>query len=252
LRSISKQQNLFLFVILSFLGFILVFLLLIFPVDSYSLFFRKQLIGFIFNSLCLLGAIAVFFPNTCSNLGTRTLFARNNTRNLSSDRYSKILGLKIIHGHHNKNSAFSRHEFQINNKTICAGCFGLFLGSLVSIGLIIMYSLIYIDLSFGYLLSTIGIIFSALALFVPIFINGYAILRVILNSWFVIGMSFILIGVDSTSMNVINDLLVIGIFIIWMMNRILLSQFKHKKIYDKKNHKNKILNNSYFATGFLN
>jgi hypothetical protein len=221
---------------LSLIGFIFVGFLLIYPVSTYSVLLRKQIIGFIFGSLCILGVFAVFFPNRCSDFGAGRRSIESNKAYVSTKRYSKILGIKFIHGHHDSNVDFSRHEFQIRSKSICAGCFGLLIGALVSLGGIIVYSTGNIDLE-GFALYTtgLGVFAVASALILPIVTSGYPIIRILINSWFVIGMLFILIGIDSLTMNLEIDLLLIGFFIIWMMSRIVISRFNHKRIYSVRN-----------------
>jgi hypothetical protein len=218
------------------MGFIFVGLLLMYPVSPYPEFLRRQIIGLIFGSLCILGAIAVFFPNRCSDFASSRRFMKAKETVLSSERYSTIFGIKFIHGHHDIKRGFSRHEFQINSKTICAGCFGLLIGALSSLGGIIIYSTKIIDLEgFALFFVALGVIAVASPLLIPIFHSGIPIIRILLNSSFVIGMLFILIGIDSITMNLEIDLILIGFFIIWMMSRIVISRFNHKRIYAARN-----------------
>jgi hypothetical protein len=140
--------------------------------------------------------------------------------------------MKVIYGHHDNIREFSRHEFQLKSKTVCAGCFGLLLGALTSLAIILIYSIGNIELDNIALLSVeLGMIVVSSGLLIPILLSGHPIIRVLLNFSFVVGMVLILIGIDSIAMNLEIEIILIGFFIIWMMSRIMISRFNHKRIY---------------------
>ncbi len=76
-----------------------------------------------------------------------------------------------------------------------------------------------------------GILAVTAALVAPLFYSAGAILRVLLNAAFVLGMMLILIGIDTIATNLVIDVYLIGLFIFWMMTRILISRFNHDKVY---------------------
>ncbi|MFQ6095316.1 MAG: hypothetical protein ACE5NN_04155, partial [Candidatus Bathyarchaeia archaeon] len=164
-------------------------------------------------------------------------FVKGAKAHLSPDRYTSVLGVKLVHGHHSSLKGFSSHEFQIKSKTLCAGCFGLLIGSLASLGGVIAYSVTEAKLSgVAHSIVGLGIMAVGTALVVPLFYSGRAVLRVLLNVALVLGMLSILIGIDTLTANLEIDLYLIGLSLFWMMNRILISRFNHEKIYATKRH----------------
>jgi len=79
-----------------------------------------------FVSVCALGAVATLFPRRCSP-------EIRVTGDLHPSRYTDVLGIRVIHGHHSDCSGFSNHEIRLGEKRICAGCLGLLAGSLIAI-----------------------------------------------------------------------------------------------------------------------
>lgn len=219
----------------SFLGLVIVILLVLFSSASNTILWQKQIISLIFGSLCFFGAIAVLIPNQCSRIAFGGKKNIDDNFNLSSDRFSSFFGIKLIHGHHPKQKSFAKHEFQIRNKSICSGCFGLFIGAIVSIGGIIIYNFVSINFSsLSHSFVGLGVLAVALSVFSPLFFNASSVFRILINAFFVIGMLFILVGIDSLSISFGINLFLIGIFVFWMMTRIFVSKYNHDKIFNLK------------------
>lgn len=217
---------------ISCLGLLVVILLVFSPSSSHSILWQKQIISLIFASLCFFGAIAVFLPNKCSKIAFGDIQNKDEIINLSSERFSSIIGIKLIHGHHPSLKSFSQHEYRIRNKSICAGCFGLFIGAILSIVGIIAYNLLNIDFSiFAQSLVGLGVVAVALSVFSPIFYSSSSVIRILLNTSFILGMLFILVGIDSLISRLEINLFLVGLFVFWMMTRIFVSKHNHEKIY---------------------
>jgi hypothetical protein len=173
----------------------------------------------IFITLCILGAIATIFPRVCS-------FELNKNSSLPASRFTHVLGVNIIHGHHMDCTGFTNHEIRIGEKSICAGCLGLLIGSLIAIFITIIQATQRIPMQnqIGFL----GIVFVIGGLPYPIvFQKSKPILRITLNTFFVIGFALVYIALSTMSD---LGLLGIGLCIYWMYTRIILSNWSHDKI----------------------
>lgn len=191
---------------------------------------RKPLIGSVFTLICILGILAVFFPRKCS----QTFFGKRRETHaveLSDPKsFSLLFGLKIMHGHHPTCEGFASHEFQIGNKTFCAACTGLLLGALITLVGTAMYFFADLQIEQGGLLVAVGVLSVALGLLqFPLF-EAQGFLRLLLNTFFVLGAFFILVAVDGLVHSLFADLFSVSMIIFWLYTRILLSQWNHARI----------------------
>ncbi len=204
-------------VIISVVGVLLAVIMLIMDIPRLSQQNPTYLLIFI--TLCILGVIATIFPRLCS-------FKLYKNSDLATSRFTLVLGVNVIHGHHVKCAGFANHEMRIGEKSVCAGCFGLLIGSLIAIFISIIQATQRIPLyhQAGFL----GIVFVVGGLFHPIFFQkSKPILRIILNTFFVVGFALVYIAL-STLRGL--GLLSIGLCIYWMYTRIQLSNWSHDKI----------------------
>jgi len=230
-----RYSPLIIHLVISNIGLIVVSFLVFFPSNYVEITWQKQIISIVFAALCFFGMIAVFFPNICSKIAFGNKQNNNNTINLSSDKFSSFFGIKLIHGHHSTLKQFSNHEFRLRNKSICAGCFGLFIGGFISFIGIIMYN--FLDIVFFGVpqqLVWLGVVSVVLAIFSPIFYNVSSFVRIFLNIFLILGMLFILIGIDILFSSFGINIFLIGLFIFFIISRISVSKYNHEKIYSKK------------------
>lgn len=175
---------------------------------------------FIFVALCVLGAVATLFPRRCSP-------EIRVTGDLHPSRYTDVLGIRVIHGHHSDSSGFSNHEIRLGEKRICAGCLGLLAGSFIAIIITAIPAIQHISVpsQFGYLglaFVAAGIVYSVL---IP---ESPPVLRTVLNALLVTG--FALIYLVLTSVRGLG-LMGISLGIFWMYTRIRLSRWSHERFY---------------------
>ncbi len=199
------------------------------PVQE-NLPWRKPLIGSVFTLICVLGILAVFFPKQCS----QTFFRKRRETHAmgpSDPKSSSFLfGLKIVHGHHQACEGFASHEFQMGNKTFCAACTGLLSGALITLVGTAMYFFADLQIEHAGLLVAVGALTVALGLLhFPLF-NARGFLRLFLNTFFVLGAFFILVGVDSIAHSLFADLFLVSMTVFWLYTRILLSKWNHARI----------------------
>ncbi len=188
---------------------------------------RKPLIGSLYALICLAGIVAVFFPTLCSTLVTSKKKATRHS--LATSPFKPTSIYPFIGAHHPDCQNFSAHVFHTNNRRTCAACLGLLLGGLISLagtGLFFFgeWSLSGNSLQ-GILLGLVGVGLGLLQYKI-----GSNIIRLIANSFFVIGTLFLLVGIDELAQSVLADLFVIGLALFWLFTRISLSQWNNWRI----------------------
>jgi hypothetical protein len=111
---------------------------------------------------------------------------------------------------------------------LCAACSGLFLGAVAAILGTMAYFFSSIELGqFGLSLLIAGMGLVALG-FVQFKFPKIA--RLLVNALFVVGAFLILLAADILLMNLFFELYVISLTLLWILTRILLSQWDHSRI----------------------
>ena len=198
---------------------------------------RKQLTGFIFSTLCILGILAVFFPRGCARrphkerpFSERSDFSSQGEHELQ--KTSWIGGVTVKHGHHPICPPYHQHEFVLGKKTLCSACMGLFCGALIALAgaWLVFFQQLPLNLPEG-------IIFSLGAVLITFGLASYVIAnqlgpvrRFSLNALMIVGMFLALVGVDSRAHSLTLNVLLIGFFIFVLFTRINLSQDRHEQI----------------------
>jgi hypothetical protein len=175
----------------------------------------------VFTLLCVLGAIATFFPHHCSP-------SMQLPEEVDPSRYTLVFKRRLVHGHHPVCEGFSGHEFIFRDKRICASCAGLLVGSLSASALAFLhFSRVFSPpLYAGY----VGILFVASCLlYIPLPRGRIPSLRALMNALLVTGFSLILVAVDARG-KLGPDLVSIGLCVFWMQTRIQLSRRSHDRL----------------------
>jgi hypothetical protein len=198
---------------------------------------RRQLTGLIFSVLCILGIIAVFFPQHCSRSPhkERSISERSDSslqREGALQKSSWIGGISVTHGHHPLCHPYRQHELVFGKKTLCSACMGLFCGALISLA-----GAWYVFLQqFPYNLPD-GIVFTLGAVWIVFGLAPYVIAnplgpvrRFSFNALMIVGMLLALVGVDGRAQSFALNAFLIGFFVFVLFIRISLSQDKHEQI----------------------
>ncbi len=213
--------------LVSFLGLFLIATLALFPPTvTGDLSWRKTVIGFIFSSICVLGILAVFSPNPC--LGILDIGKKNRTVDSDSASLAAHGTSDALQGHHPTCGKYDAHIFRIKNKIFCAACTGLLLGGLLALAVAAVY--FFGDWSVAEHSSSLvllGIVGVSLGLFQFKFKN---LVRLSVNTIFVLGSLLIVIGVDALIKSLFLDLFVVSLIVFWLFTRISLSQWDHESI----------------------
>ena len=236
IQTVRSNLTVLSLVIISLIGVILASILLFYTPVSQDLSWRRPIVSSIYALICILGAIAVFFPKNCSRIirskrWETTPTTPHKTPQIDKMRTTSFLGFKLTHGHHPNCEGFSDHEFQIGRKTYCAGCIGLLIGASISLVTVSAYFISQVQLDkVAIHLVGFGFITVLAGLMTPIFIAGRSAVRLAANTFLILGMSSILVGADTLLHNIQIDLYLIALDILWLTTRISLSQLNHERI----------------------
>jgi len=219
----------------SFFGLVLVALFTVNPpVSQADLVWRKPVVGSIFGLVCVLGALAVFFPNECSrgfNFGKgekrRGWFSFSFRRGILASE-----GDSVLRGHHPMCAGFSCHVFNLGGRMFCATCSGLFLGAVVSFVGVAGY--FFGNWQVGqntFLLVWVGILGVALGLLQsPLVKVRRSFVRVFSGALLAVGAFLSLVVVDELARDFFLDVFLVFLTVFWLVTRISLSQWEHEKI----------------------
>jgi len=231
--------NLLFLVFVSFFGLLLSVLLALYPPVSQENFaWREPLVGSAFGIVCLLGILAVFFPNTCSKFFNiekkekrqKTLLGFTHRNKSTSDRASLPL-----RGHHPTCGRFSAHVFGLGGRVFCATCSGLFLGAIVVLGGVAVYFFGNWQIEQNaFLLVLVGVAGVTLGLLQsPLQILQHGSIRLFSSFYFVVGTFLILVGIEELTRNTSLDLFLVVLSVFWLATRIQLSQWDHERTCSK-------------------
>jgi len=209
---------------MALIGLFLTVLLTFFPpTTTENIPWRKPLIGSIFGSICTLGCLAVFSPTQCSKI-----FNKKKKIDTKLDQLLSHSKSSSMQGHHPNCGKFTAHTFQIKSKISCAACVGLLLGGLIALAG-----------TFGYFFGNWHVTeHSSLLVLVGVLGVGFGLLqhkfrgltRLSMNTFFVLGTFFILIGIDEMVHSLKVDLFVVSLIVFWLYTRISISQWDHETI----------------------
>lgn len=184
----------------------------------------RLLMGGTFVASCLFGISLAFRPGWIKG------FTRRG--NHSANRGQGHGGTRKRRGHHPDCEGFEAHVINRENRTLCAGCTGLAIGSIVSIFLMIVYVFLpaTIPPAIPYVLVTLGMIFIAfnfLEIAIPI---RNALLHLTANVFLVVSFLFIVIGVFQLTGSTIYGIVGIVISFLWLDTRVQLSKWRHAEV----------------------
>jgi hypothetical protein len=213
--------------LVSFLGLFLIAALTAFPPTATGdLSWRKPVIGSIFSSICVLGILAVFSPNKC--LGILDIGKKNRTVGSDSSKLVSHGTSTALQGHHPTCGKYDAHIFRIKGRIFCAACAGLLLGGLLALaGASIYFFGDWRVAEHSSLMVLLGIAGVSLGLFQFKF---RSFVRLFVNTVFVLGALFVLIGIDELVHSLFFDMFVVILIVFWLFTRISLSQWDHERI----------------------
>jgi len=207
----------------SLFGSLVTLLMVVYPpTTAQDFFWRKPLVGSIFLLICAWGSLTAVSPRKCS-MAHETQIGRAL---IDSDVKT---GFPVSsEGHHPGCGGFSAHIIRFRGTRYCAACTGLFIGGVIAMIVTSLY--FFFGLSAGpvsfpaVLVGQLGLV-SGLMQFK---LKGWT--RSAANVLFVLGSSLMLIGVDQLVGSVFVDTYVIGLVMLWILTRVMISQWDHRRI----------------------
>jgi hypothetical protein len=187
-----------------------------------NLDYRKPIVGALFMTICLAGALAVAYPNSCSNL---LKFKQIKSIAKGSQGFHS----QSMRGHHPDCEPFSSHILSFGNRRFCATCTGLLTGAAIATA----GTIGWVFLNFGFfvhpfLLSLVGAACVLLGLFYHTTPKlGQGLIRFFASAFFVMGTFLILISVEEAVASISLDLFVVALSVLWILSKIALSQREH-------------------------
>ena len=221
-NKVSMSFSLILCVCFSVLGFIILpFLLLQSAKFETNFQYGSFLVGSLYSLICLLGIVAVFYPQKCQNT-----FAFRNVNLEHKARTGKGSDL-IFEGHHPDCRKFNGNRISVCGSTFCSACTGLFVGAILAlIGTVLYFFFGFAFPVSGLGLLSMGIVAILLGLMQFVF-RGYV--KLVVNSLFVVGSFLMLISADLIGGRLFIDLYVLGLIVFLLLTRIMLSEWTNRK-----------------------
>lgn len=188
--------------------------------------YRRTLVGFVYDVVCIAGILAALFPVTCSRaFGAQ--FSSVESAQVLGIRATRLLGLLVVHGHHTSGSELTKHELLVWRRSFCATCYGLLTGAVVSLTIITAFVVSgwpgWVGTYSLYLAYSVGVVAVITGLLQPLMTDVGAKARFVLAFVFVLGTSLMLLATELLTANLVADLFVVLLAIFWLLSRISLS-----------------------------
>jgi len=194
--------------------------------------------GSIFAAGCMLGSLAVVFPDACSRgFGSVKKKSRGGWVHFSFKRgVSALVGdVAVLRGHHPTCGVFSSHVFRLGGRVLCATCSGLFLGGVLSLVGVVVY--FFVGLAVGgsvLLVGFVGLAGVAVGLLQSVLIRvRWSFVRVLSGLLFAVGALLILVAVDGLVGDLFLDVFVVLLSVFWIFTRVALSRWEHDGMCSK-------------------
>jgi len=192
---------------------------------------RRLVIGSLFGLICILGITAAFYPSKCSQ---EFHFKATRKRVTIEEKLRKVTDETLrLRGHHPDCGRFSTHVLQINGEVFCAGCLGLAVGAMISLGGTILYFFagLPISISSGLVVFWAGFVGVALGLLqYHLFDFGNGVFHMVLNVLFVVGAFLLLVGIDALMGSLLAAFYLLALDVFWIFTRIELSRRNHRAV----------------------
>jgi uncharacterized protein YacL len=188
-----------------------------------SMFPGKISIAAVFILCCIFGISFSLRPNWVR------LFIRKKEEMITNHSNAEQ---RSFQGHHPDCETFKNHRWTYQNKTWCAGCFGLLIGCLLSSILMILYVVVPLHLSpmISHLLLITGFIIIVVVYLEIIQKRRHASIHVLSNGMLVLSFFFIMVSIIELSGKVEYGLYTILLCMLWLDTRVQLSRWYHSRL----------------------
>ena len=204
--------------------FILIISLLESSNDNLFGIYDKFFVALLFIIICLFGISLAFYPRWYKRFKTDKKTESSNEKDNKATRHRK--------GHHPDCDQFKKHILKIKNKTICAGCIGLAVGSVISIILICFYLFFTVNYPVFFLL-VLGLILVFQIYLEIILSKRNTIIHTLSNILHVVGFLLIIISIFEITGSLIYASVAIFFSLLFFVTRVQLSCYNHILICKK-------------------
>jgi hypothetical protein len=206
-------------------------MVLTFFYKSPEAFVSPHTVILLFITICCIGSTAALLPSKCSSIFHQT--QANHRRLPQSDSADEPRQKPILRsGHHPTCGSYTGHVVQIRGRTYCAGCIGLLTGALLAIAGSLTYSLQTVNLAEEatplFWAGSFMVLLGLLQYSRPLMLNGQV--HYLLNTVFVSGTFFLLVGVIEINGSLFVEAYFLVILLFWILARVALSNFEHQRI----------------------
>lgn len=216
----------FQYIFLSIIAALLLLFVALFKISNENHLELKELIfvSITFIISCIIGISLTVYPGWIRRV------LKNKNHELNNKTIKKIERKR--QGHHPNCEQFKSHTIKIKNKILCAGCFGLAIGSIISILLIIIYIFFSIKISSDISLYLLIICFIIIGLvFLEIMLNKQkTVIHIISNGLLIISFLTITISITEITGSAMYGIISIILSFLWLDTRIQLSNWNHGQI----------------------
>jgi len=192
------------------------------PMTMQNYFWRKPLVGSIFFLMCAGGSLLAVSPRNCSMAHETQMVKTRKNPDVNT-------GFPVTsEGHHPNCGRFSAHTIRFRKTSYCAACTGLLVGSVAVMIVTALYFFLGLNSeSVGFPAIVVGQVGLGSGLMQFRF-AGWT--RFAANLLFVLGGFFMLMGVDQLVGSVFVDIYVMGLIVLWILTRVMISQWDHHRI----------------------
>lgn len=217
------MKNIFYYLIISTAAAFLLLVLTFFSSSNINTIgtYDRLFVGGVFITSCIFGISLAIYP------GWLRRSLKIGSHGVNRQHAQKTM--MKWKGHHPECDQFQSHTIGMRNKKLCAGCFGLSIGSIISIFLMIIYVIIVSEwpsIIFHFLLF-LGLIMIGLVYIEIMLPIRHAIVHVISNVLLVIGFLLIAIGILEITGSKIYGTISIFLSFLFLDARIQLSNWRH-------------------------
>jgi len=220
---LKQRNNVYYYLSLSIAAVFFILIITLFEPSDNNLFgsYDKHFVAFLFIVICLFGISLAFYPRWYKR-------SKTDKKTGNSDKQGNK-AIRQRRGHHPDCDQFKKHILKIKNKTICAGCTGLALGSVIAI--ILMCICLFFKISYPvFFLLVLGLIFVFQIYLEIILSKRNAIIHTLSNVLHVLGFLLIIISIFEITGSVIYASIAILFSLLFFVTRVQLSSYRHNLI----------------------
>lgn len=183
---------------------------------------EKMIVAGVFIMSCSVGITFAVYPGW---------IRKKSRQQIRSARMTNEQPNRSFYGHHPDCERFQTHRVLVKNKTWCAGCLGLSIGSLVSILLMVMYMFASFQqprfiLLILFLFGSVPI---ALIFLETVSRNNRPVAHLLINAMLVPGFFLVTMSVTELTGKSIFGVFTVLLCTLWLDTRVILSNWRHRR-----------------------